>query len=87
MSNGKKGYKVKLLYDGVAQLLQSAEIGDECTRVAKAAYGGVPHTSIYAPHNTGQRMAVNVWQDQDENDMESNNLLKGASADDREDNT
>lgn len=82
-----KGFKVKILYDGIGELLRSSEIGEECQRVAREQYGNVPHTKVYVPHNTGQRMAVNVWQDQDENDMESNNLLKGASADDREDNT
>lgn len=81
-----KGFKVKILYDGIGELLRSSEIGEECQRVAREQYGNVPHTKVYVPHDTGQRMAVKVFQAQTSEDMESNNLLKGASDDRENDN-
>lgn len=70
--------KVKINYDGIGELLKSDWAAQCCTETAQdiAARAGDGY-EVAEPHNTGQRMAVNVYAATDEarNDNYDNNTL------------
>ena len=70
--------KVILNYEGIGELLKSDWAADCCTEVAEeiAANAGEGY-EVAEPHQTGQRVAVNVYAATDEarNDNYDNNTL------------
>lgn len=70
--------QVKINYDGISALLNSQEMADICTEVATQVRDRAGEGyAIAEPHQTGQRVAVNVYPATEEaaNDNYENNTL------------
>ena len=71
---------VKLNYDGIGELLKSEWAAECCTEIAEdIAMRAGDGYEVSEPHDTGQRVAVNVYADTDEakaDNLENNTLLK-----------
>ena len=71
---------VKILYEGIGELLKSDWSGECCTEVAEqiAARAGEGY-EVAEPHDTGQRIAVNVYAatpEAQKDNYENNTLLR-----------